>query len=58
MKGYIKFSSLLLAVLLSLSMTFPVFAGGSVSYSDGAQSFIFGPGSKHSATDLFPTLKV
>lgn len=57
MKGYIKFSSLLLALLLSLSMTFPVFAGGSVSYSDGAQSFIFGPGSKHSATDLFSDLK-
>jgi hypothetical protein len=33
------------------------FANGSVTYTDGADKFIFAPGSKHSPTDIFGKLK-
>lgn len=53
-----KITSLLLSLLLLLSLSVPALAAsdvGVVSYQ--RRYFVFGPGSLHSPTDLFPALK-
>ena len=58
MKSFIKKTVLLLAALaLTLSFSATVFAEGTVTYEDGANKFIFAPGSSYSPTDLFSDFK-
>ena len=53
MKLFVRFSTLLLAVLLLASLTVSAYAAGSVTYDGNAQKFIFAPGTNHSPTNLF-----
>ena len=58
MKNLIKKTVLLLAALaLALSFSATVFAEGTVTYEEGANKFIFAPGSSYSPTDLFSDFK-
>ena len=58
MKRFIKKTVLLLAALaLTLSFSATVFAEGTVTYEEGANKFIFAPGSSYSPTDLFSDFK-
>ncbi len=58
MKSFIKKTVLLLAALaLTLSFSATVFAEGMVTYEEGANKFIFAPGSSYSPTDLFSDFK-
>ena len=58
MKSFIKKTVLLLAALaLTLSFSATVFAEGTVTYEEGANKFIFAPGSSYSPTDLFSDFK-
>lgn len=58
MKSFIKKTVLLLAALaLTLSFSATVFAEGTVTYEEGANKFIFAPGSSYSPTDLFSNFK-
>ena len=58
MKRFIKKTVLLLAALaLTLSFSATVFAEGTVTYEEGANKFIFAPGSSYSPTDLFSNFK-
>ena len=58
MKNLIKKTVLLLAALaLTLSFSATVFAEGTVTYEEGANKFIFAPGSSYSPTDLFSDFK-
>ena len=45
------------AILLTGILSFPVLASGNVTYSGNSGNFIFAPGSTFSPTDLFPTMK-
>ena len=58
MKSFIKKTVLLIAALaLTLSFSATVFAEGTVTYEEGANKFIFAPGSSYSPTDLFSDFK-
>lgn len=58
MKSFIKKTVLLLTALaLALSFSATVFAEGTVTYEEGANKFIFAPGSSYSPTDLFSDFK-
>lgn len=58
MKSFIKKTVLLLTALaLTLSFSATVFAEGTVTYEEGANKFIFAPGSSYSPTDLFSDFK-
>lgn len=53
-----KIITILLALMLTFSAVLPVFADESkVTYQNGAERFVFTPGSDKSPTDLFPDFK-
>lgn len=53
-----KITSLLLVLLLMFSLSATAFAAGETGYVEYQKKyFLFGPGSVHSDTDLFPELK-
>lgn len=49
--------TLLLALVVTMGCAVPAFADSSVTYIDGAEEFVFEPGSEQSPTDLFPDFK-
>lgn len=53
-----KIITLLIACVMVAASVLPVYAAdGKVTYSENAGSFVFGPGSDASLTDLFPEFK-
>ena len=57
MKKTLRFLSLVLCMAMLLSMGLSAYADGNVTYDGRSRSFIFGPGSIFSPTDLFPGFK-
>ena len=57
MKKTLRFLSLVLCMAMLLSMGLSAYADGNVTYDGRSRSFIFGPGSIFSPTDLFPDFK-
>ena len=57
MKKTLRFLSLVLCMAMLLSVGLSAYADGNVTYDGRSRSFIFGPGSIFSPTDLFPDFK-
>lgn len=57
MKKTLRFLSLVLCMAMLLSVGLSAYADGNVTYNGRSRSFIFGPGSIFSPTDLFPSFK-
>ena len=52
-----KLLSILTVLVLLMTMTVPAVAAGSVTYDEGANKFIFKPGTDESPTNLFPNFQ-
>lgn len=57
MKKTLRFLSLVLCMAMLLSVGLSAYADGNVTYDGRSRSFIFGPGSIFSPSDLFPDFK-